>query len=190
MAIGKVFCIVCDAEFSGSSSATFCSNKCKQKSYREARLSSGFIYKLKKDGVVVYVGKSHSEDGIKVRLSNHANGEYPKEFDDHEFYRVEGESLSEVESDEIIKYKPIYNRVLPSNKKYITVKQFSKKLYSLVEVAVRGNCDLHNLGDGEKVYSSYINKDDFDEFEKRFFDTLASIESNKNNHKNSSSSQG
>lgn len=183
MAIGKVLCIVCGSEFNGSSSATFCSNKCKQKSYRTSRLLSGFIYKLKRDGVIVYVGQSHSESGVKNRMHQHACGEYPKVFDDYEFYKVDGKNLNEVEADEIIKHKPIYNRVLPSNSKYITIKQFSKKLSGFVEDAVSVNCDLHSLGDGERVYSTYINNDDFNEFEKMFLDTLVGMKITRDNCK-------
>lgn len=175
MAIGKVFCANCGVEFNGSSNAVFCSSKCKQKKYRQSKLTSGIIYRLKRGGVIVYVGQTNSEIGLKRRLSSHIYGEYPKIFDDHDFYLVKGSSLNEAETDEIIKHKPIYNRALPPNEKYMTVKNFSKKISVFIEDVVMTSCDSHSLSDGEQVYSSYIKKSDFEGFKKRFLDALKNI---------------
>ena len=164
MAIGIVQCSVCGSSFSGSSNAEYCSNKCKQSKYRTLKLTKGFIYKLKRDGVVVYVGQSISEKGVKGRVSSHLYGEHPKVFDDHEFYRVDGANLSEVECAEIMKYKPIYNRILPINTTYLTVKNFSKSLHGLVENIVNDCCEVHSLCGDKEEYGRYIKKDDLDSF--------------------------
>jgi len=167
MAISLVFCSVCGVSFSGSSNALYCSGKCKQEKYRASKLLSGFIYKLKRDGEIVYVGQSGTERGAKSRVLSHKHGEYQKVFDDYELYEVKGRKLNQVEADEIMKHKPVYNKRLPSNDTYITVKQFSKSLSVFVNDLIKARCDIHSLGDADHDHNNYIKKSDLDKFVKQ-----------------------
>jgi len=175
MAIKIVYCEVCGSKFSGSSNAMYCSNKCKQSMYRALKSSSGFIYKLKRDGVVVYVGQSKTEEGVKYRVSSHASCKPIKIFDDFECYPVEGVNLNEIETEEIIRLNPEYNKRLPSNKSYITVKQCSMAISVFMEGVISDCSITYKIGDGSPGENNeYIKISDIDGLKKR----LSNLNSN------------
>lgn len=92
---------------------------------------SSCIYKLFHNGVVVYVGQTTN---IRARIINHMGY---KNFDFFDFEFCEKINANELESELIVKYRPIYNKSLPRNKKLIllgTVKSEVKKLtYEILE---------------------------------------------------------
>ncbi|HHZ69376.1 MAG TPA: hypothetical protein EYN54_03660 [Methylococcaceae bacterium] len=164
MTIKMMVCVACNEEFSGSSNAMYCSNKCKQASYRAAKALGGFIYILKNKGRVVYVGQSITKAALDDRLVSHSCGRESKVFDSHEYYRVDGCNLNEVEAAEIIKYTPKYNKRLPSNNTYITVKQFSSTLSELIEGFIINQCETHTLIGELGVKKAYLEASKSDEF--------------------------
>ena len=164
MSIELVRCTVCDHEFNGSSNALYCSNKCKQAKHRASKKTFGFIYMLKKEGEVVYVGQSISEKGVKKRIISHTSGELPKEFDSHEYYQVDSKNLNEIEASEIIKWQPIYNRRLPSNSKYITPKKFSEDLSVFMEGVIKNTFEVSSLSDGRGGHNLYLKADNISKF--------------------------
>ena len=167
MSISLVPCKVCGLEFSGSSNAAFCSDRCKQQNYRISKRTRGYIYKLKKGGVVVYVGQSISLKTLSLRIQSHKSGERPKEFDSHEFYEVNGCNVAEVEAAEIMMHRPIYNLTLPSSKNYCTVKSFCSKLNIFMEEIVRANFITTTLGDSDNNRVDYIKNDEIEGFKEK-----------------------
>lgn len=151
-----MICVVCGEEFNGSSNAMYCSNKCKQASYRAAKALGGFIYTLKNNGRVVYVGQSITKKALEDRLTSHSCGRESKVFDSHEYYKVDGCNLNEAEAAEIIKHTPKYNKRLPNNNTYITVKQFSVGLSDLFEEFIISQCETHTLTGELGVKKAYL----------------------------------
>jgi len=78
----------------------------------------GYIYHLKDEDEIVYVGQSVNKKGMMGRFSSHC---VDKEFDDTSFYEVDDDKLDQTEADEIIKYTPKYNTSLPTNMSSITI---------------------------------------------------------------------
>lgn len=94
-----------------------------------------WIYFLFSGDEIVYVGQSIS--GVK-RLYEH----YGKDWDSYTFIRVEQSELNELEAAYIVKFRPKYNKTLPSNAEWKTICQlkdmgWSKgKLQRAIEAAV------------------------------------------------------
>ena len=160
MAIEVRSCVVCNKEFSGSSSALYCSNKCKQAKYRGGKLNSGFIYKLISKGKVVYVGQSRNERTMKKRIYAHSVTTPVKVFDSSEWYEVIDYNLNEAEASEILKQNPIYNKILPSNGRYLTVKRFTETLDVFIKDMITKYCDVQMLGDCKGAHHSYVDIND------------------------------
>lgn len=76
------------------------------------------IYYLYRDNIVVYVGQSSS---CEKRATSHLEN---KDFDEYEIVEVTDEPLNEIEAREIVKYKPEYNKSLPKNKLFVSLKTF------------------------------------------------------------------
>lgn len=76
------------------------------------------IYYLYKDGIVVYIGQSLL---CEKRVMNHLGN---IDFDEYEIIEIKNGELNEIEADEILKYKPKYNKSIPKNKKFISLKSF------------------------------------------------------------------
>ena len=147
MAIKLTNCIVCDGEFSGTSAALYCSGKCRQSSYRGKKARSGYIYKLTSCGEVVYVGQSVTLESLNLRVYSHQHGDLKKVFDDFNYYKVDGEVLNEVEAKEIINHNPKYNKVLPRNTSYKTLRAASASILSVMDEIITTVCDTYPLGD-------------------------------------------
>lgn len=78
----------------------------------EKEMNAPYIYHLKYQGKIVYVGKSTS---LMFRLAEHARGkkrvgETEKQWDECDYYAVAPEMTDLQESLDIIKYRPQYNR--------------------------------------------------------------------------------
>ena len=71
-----------------------------------------FIYFLKMDGVVVYVGQSSS---LEKRLLSHKRD---KEFNDFDYTECLPEDANNLEARNIVRYNPKYNWNLPKNDLY------------------------------------------------------------------------
>lgn len=78
MAIREVECKQCGGLFNGTSRAVFCSNKCKQKNFRDDG-STGFIYAIYVDGNTK-VGTSREPEKRVSRLSKTFGVDNPKYF--------------------------------------------------------------------------------------------------------------
>mgnify|MGYP003669655822 FL=1 len=160
MAIKTISCVVCEVDFNGSSNAMYCSSKCKQKSHRSKSVTSGFIYLLKNKGKVVYVGSSATEKTLKARVTIHKAGEYPKCFDDYDYYKVDGDVLVDVETEEIIRRRPIYNHSLPSKTLYTTPKILSQAMISMIEDAIKERFTTYSLAGSRAKKITYIKTSD------------------------------
>lgn len=79
---------------------------------------SGIYYLIKGDEIV-YVGQARN---IFSRISTHIM-EKEKDFDYCTVISIPYENLSEVETEEIFKHRPIYNTNIPRNNIYKTFKQ-------------------------------------------------------------------
>lgn len=180
MAINNILCIVCNGSFFGSSNAKYCSNKCKQAQYRQNSSSSGFIYKLKRNGVVVYVGQSNSKKGVDFRVASHKSGEDKKIFDDYEVTHISNSNLNETEAREIINENPMYNKRLPSNSAYITVKQFSLIVAEIMEGFIERNCHTHVLGDKKLTHNTYVSINDKEELISQLLDGISKENTKEN----------
>tara|TARA_R110000787_G_scaffold148686_3_gene262574 strand:+ start:63 stop:629 length:567 start_codon:yes stop_codon:yes gene_type:complete len=164
MAIGIVVCTVCNGEFNGSSNSMYCSNKCKQASYRHAKSLGGFIYKLMDGKEVVYVGQSINMECLEGRVLAHSCGGESKKFDSYSFYRVVGSNLNETEAKEIITHEPKYNKRLPKNKTYITVKQLSVGLVDVFEEFIISQCATATITGDLGVKKHYLEESRSEEF--------------------------
>lgn len=160
MPIKKTNCIVCDREFMGTSSALYCSAKCRQSNYRGKKARVGYIYKLISSGAVVYVGQSNTKDTLTARVYSHSVGSSGKVFDSHEYYKVDGEVLNEVEAMEIIKHNPKYNKVLPRNNTYKSLKAAAISFSDVVDNIIASVCETYVLGDKNGKHTKYVK--DFD----------------------------
>ena len=73
---------------------------------------------LWKYGCIVYVGQSENIiQRVGVHLANPS-----KDFDGWSYATVENGDLNEIETELIIRYKPILNKTLPANKQYVTAR--------------------------------------------------------------------
>jgi len=79
------------------------------------------VYFLIKDDHVIYVGQSINLDS---RLGGHAS----KGFDSVSYLRVAESELNNVEAFYIVKFNPVLNKALPSNKHYIKEGAANKKI--------------------------------------------------------------
>ena len=92
---------------------------------------NGFIYHLICDGAVVYVGQTKSQVGVFTRASTHTtNG---KVFDSIKSYAVHDFDISEIETDDIIKLSPRYNKVISSSKNYIKKQSALDKIANAIK---------------------------------------------------------
>ena len=162
MPIKKTNCIVCDREFMGTSSALYCSAKCRQSNYRGKKSRIGYIYKLINSGVVVYVGQSTTKDTLIARIYSHSVGSSGKVFDSHEYYKVDGEVLNEVEAMEIIKHNPKYNKVLPRNYTYKSLKAAAISFSDVVDNIIISVCETYVLGDKNGRHTKYVKDSDME----------------------------
>lgn len=172
MSIKLTTCIVCDTEFSGTSAALYCSGKCRQSSYRGRKARSGYIYKLISHGEVVYVGQSITKESLQLRIYAHQHGELKKAFDGYDYYKVDGEVLNEAESKSIIKFNPKYNKVLPRNTTYKSLRAASRSLLSVMDEIIISLCDTHPLGDEEGKHIRYIKSCDIDKLKSKIIKSL------------------
>ncbi len=168
MPIKKTNCIVCDREFMGTSSALYCSAKCRQSNYRGKKARTGYIYKLINSGMVVYVGQSATKDTLAARVYSHSVGSSGKVFDSHEYYKVDGEVLNEVEAMEIIKHNPKYNKVLPRNNSYKSLKAAAINFSDVVEDIIASVCETYVLGDKNGKHTRYIKDSDMKSLKEKF----------------------
>ena len=175
MAIRLTNCVVCDAEFAGSLNALYCSGKCKQARHRAKMPKSGYIYRLKNKGEVVYVGQTREEEGIENRVRHHRHSSPKKIFDEYDFYKVEGEVLNEAESKEIISFNPMYNKVLPRNTGYKSLKVAAKSLLPVMEELITSLCDTYPLGDEDGKHLSYIKSCDLETLKESILTKLKDI---------------
>lgn len=82
------------------------------------------IYYLYKDNKVVYVGQSNF---CEKRIFDHNN----KNFDEYQIIELlfhTDNELNDLETIEIIKYKPLYNITLPKNNIFISANSLLKKI--------------------------------------------------------------
>lgn len=179
MAIGERVCTVCSSVFYGSIRALYCSNKCKQSEYRRIERTSGYIYKLVKDGDVVYVGQSSNEKELQKRITHHKLKSSGKDFDNWYFYKVSGEKLSEVEAKEILHLSPIYNKSIPGNGKYITVKKAVKICDQFMYDLIKNNCETYILENKPALDSCYVNIESVEIFKDRLINFLMLDQDNK-----------
>ena len=164
MAIENRVCVTCNSGFYASSGAMYCSNKCKQAEYRRVNRTSGYIYRLIKSDVVVYVGQSHSEKTMKGRIHTHSGGELKKDFDRWDFYKVTGSSLSEAEALEIITEKPIYNKSIPHNDRYMTIKKAVALSDTFLAGIISDNCKTFTLSNDENSRDYYVDMNTLKDF--------------------------
>ena len=167
MAINITNCIVCDDEFIGTSAALYCSGRCRQSNYRGRKARTGYIYKLISNGEVVYVGQSITKDSLNLRVYAHQHGELKKVFDDHQYYKVDGEILNEVEAREIIINNPKYNKVLPRNTSYETFRSASKHLLPVISELIKSHCETYILGDENEKHVSYVKSCDIGQLKEK-----------------------
>jgi hypothetical protein len=172
MAIKLITCLVCNSEFSGSSNALYCSGKCRQVSHRAKINSRGYIYKLISAGEVVYVGQSRAKRSVEDRVISHRSGLYKKNFDDYEYYRVDGESLNEVEAREIIKFNPKYNSILPSNDSYESLNVAAKRFVHDMSEVIAELCETYMLGKEDGKHFRYVKKCDMNELKEMIISKL------------------
>jgi hypothetical protein len=172
MAIKLINCIVCDESFQGSSSALYCSGKCKQSSYRGKFARSGYIYKLMNGKEVVYVGQSRTMEGVKGIVRNHKSGEDRKIFDGYDYEKVDGDVLSEVESRVILEFNPKYNKVLPKNTTYKSLSVASKSLLHVMDEIIISLCDTKPLGDEGSEHLRYIKSCEIDKLKSKILNKL------------------
>ena len=172
VAIKTIKCVVCGGDFNGSSNAMYCSSGCKQKSHRERSSTSGFIYLLKNKGEVVYVGKSATEKTLKGRISNHKTGEFPKCFDSYDYYKVDGEVLVDVETEEIITRRPIYNHSLPSKTLYTTPKILAQSMVGIIEDAIKERFSTYTLTEKRVQKIIYVKTSETESIKKEIFRLL------------------
>lgn len=175
MAIIERICTVCSIAFYGSSGSLYCSNKCKQAKYRNGKLNNGFIYSLINKGIVVYVGQSKDKTKMKNRIHSHSIGSEAKNFDDSEWYEVKGRSLNEAEAKEILKQNPFYNKIIPSNDRYFTVKSFITTLDEFMKDIITECCETSVLGDPDGAHHLYIDTYYADELKKKIKSQLSRI---------------
>jgi hypothetical protein len=113
------------------------------------------IYYLYKNNKVVYIGQSNF---CEKRIFQHIK----KDFDEYEIIENKSEDLNEIEALEILNNKPIYNKTIPKNKKFIKLKSFLEekkkgKIYS---------CKKRNIDLKKKLYyvdfkeNTYFKKED------------------------------
>lgn len=79
----------------------------------------GYIYNLKSNGEIVYIGKSSSMANLFCRLSSHEKCP-DKKFDSFDYIEVDDSILDSEESRLIYEKKPIYNKIYTANDEYMT----------------------------------------------------------------------
>lgn len=120
---------------------------------------NGFIYHLLFDEVVVYVGKTKSQEGVFTRASTHAkNG---KVFDSIKSYAVHDFDIDEQETDDIIKLNPKYNKVISSSKNYIKKQSALDKIANAIKenssVSKLNGCVYYDTKTIEKIVKLITN---------------------------------
>lgn len=98
------------------------------------------IYHLLRDKEVVYVGQSTN---LRVRICDHVWSD-EKEFDDVEFFPMPASELNDAEASEIVKYDPIYNKILSSNSLCVCEKNITEDVSKMIV----------DLISDEKIYTS------------------------------------
>ena len=73
-------------------------------------MSIGYIYKLKNNSRIVYVGQASSDKCLSQRLRSH---KHDKVFDGFDVEECELGELSLREAELILRHKPVYNKSLP-----------------------------------------------------------------------------
>lgn len=89
------------------------------KEYKIEDIACSCVYLLKKNGNVVYVGKT--KNGFKRIMSHYKK----KDFDTVEIREVENDRLNEVEANLILDFKPKYNMTMPNS---FSVKKLREKI--------------------------------------------------------------
>ena len=93
-----------------------------------------YLYILFLDNKIVYVGQSVNVLG---RVKTHfRKGLYSKNFDFYSFIAFSEikhlyNSIDDAEADFICKYRPFYNKTIPKNNLWVSLKKISKLIYSV-----------------------------------------------------------
>ena len=90
-----------------------------------------FIYFLKMDGVVVYIGQSSS---LESRLRKHSRD---KQFDDFDYIECLPEDANNLEAENIVRHNPKYNWNLPKNDLYKSEYCFKSTVCESIAAMIR-----------------------------------------------------
>ena len=142
MAIEERKCVGCGDVFHGTSRAKYCSGKCKQGAYRKGKRETGFIYKLIDNNVVVYVGQSYCKRSMENRIGKHkaGGGTDKKIFSSYEFRELNGECIDEAEAKEILTLNPKYNKVIPHNDRFLSLRKAVELNEAFFHELIRSSC--------------------------------------------------
>ncbi len=109
----------------------------------------GYIYILKRDGVVVYVGQSKNKKSLRGRINRHSKD---KDFDS--WACRETNDLDSEEGKYIIQYLPEYNLSMPTNdlvaSYYCIDRILSPKIKEIMQAkSDTGHLNMHSFSDGD-----------------------------------------
>ena len=112
------------------------------------------------------------ESGVESRITAHKTGEGKKDFDSYECYKVDGESLNEVEAREIMESIPKYNGNLPRNHSYKPVKSIRNSMFSIIDSIIIGVSDTYTITNKSGDETIYVKASDIDDIRLRMIDSL------------------
>lgn len=111
----------------------------------------GYIYKLLKSRVVVYVGQALD---IERRIKQHKKDDRIT-FDDVEFFTVELSDMDSIEADEIFKCQPTHNRMLQAHGKYTSERLLLDKIKEVLREGDKaskvGSSFYYTITDAERI---------------------------------------
>lgn len=110
----------------------------------------GWIYHLKKNDEVVYVGKTTYS--VKSRLADHKK---EKDFDCYEFFEFDDCELERIEQEHFERYKPKYNKSIPARKNsFMTTFKISNELKPVIAEYIEGVITPFMVNAQSKYYTS------------------------------------
>lgn len=122
-------------------------------SKKQAYIGTRGIYVLFKNNEVVYVGQSYR---VEERIHKHSP---EKDFDSFSVMEINNGDLSDFEADLIMKFKPKYNLVVPTNSKYGNMSTL-KLRYNKNATALKKAIKLNGV---EEIHLGYYSLMELDE---------------------------
>jgi hypothetical protein len=142
-----------------------------------AEINHSYVYLLKKDGVVIYVGQSVT---VEERITTHRRSGI--DFDDFELIKCKKELAGDLEAKNIVIYNPEHNQNLPANCLYIheskVCGEISKVIRELMNYIPRAYTRKGEYSK-ETQTTYYFNRSDIDDVKSHMSDYLEVLKQHK-----------